>query len=226
MRTQIERFLLSRRNLVGGVLALFGVAMLGLGLTAGTIGIVSVAVLYAIGYLITPAERGVGLTLFDTSDTNEIRKGLEKLLDSIRFRVADDVFQAVGSIAHSIVMTFPQDGRGIDPTDPNINLVRQTALSYLPEALNAYLAIPRIYAERRAVDGTKTAHDILMDQLRVMDARMGDAAEAIAKNDTDRLLSQVRFLQERFATSGLQPVAANAGVANGLQDGSDGPRVV
>jgi hypothetical protein len=219
---RLEPFLYSRRNIVGSALGLFGVGMLLVGLTGGLIGVASVAALYGIGYLITPAERGVSLTLFGTDDTKQIRRGLEKLLESIRFRVADDVFQAVGSIAHSIVMTFPQDGAGIDPTDPNVNLVRQTALSYLPEALNAYLAIPRIYAERRPVQGGQTAHDILMGQLRVMDARMGDVAEAIAKNDTDRLLSQVRFLQERFANSALEVAGAKPTVT----DTSDGPRVV
>jgi len=152
------------------------------------------------------------VTYAATADGREIRNGLERLLLATNSRVADDVYQKVGSIAHSIVVTLPEDGSGIDRTDPNINLVRQTALSYLPEALNAYLAIPRVYAERRPVEGGRTAHDLLMEQLTVMDERMHEVADAIAKNDTDKLLANVRFLQERFSSSQLVPT-------NALSDG-------
>jgi hypothetical protein len=221
---RIEPFLYSRRNIVGSALALFGLGLLFLGITSGIIGLGVVAGLYAVGYLATPPERGVSLTLFDTQDTRDMSQGLQKLLNSIQGRVSDDVYQKVGSIAHSIVMTLPQNGTGIDPADPNVNLIRQTALSYLPEALNAYLAIPRIYAERRPVDGTKTAHDVLMDQLDVMDTRLRETADAIAKNDTDRLMSNVRFLQERFANSSLELDPAKA--AASAPGGSDGPKVV
>ncbi len=196
--------------------------MLLFGITSGAIGLVVVAGLYAIGYLVTPPERGLRLSLFNTEDTRDIRSGLERLLSSIRFRVADDVFQKVGSIAHSIVVTLPADGGGVDRADPNVNLVRQTALSYLPEALNAYLAIPRLYAERRPVADGKTAHDVLMNQLNVMDAKMHEVADAIAKNDTDRLMANVRFLQDRFADSALQVSANKAGAA----DSSDQTRIV
>jgi len=225
---RIEPFLYSRRNIVGSALAIFGLGMLFLGVTSGLIGLGAVVGLYAVGYLATPPERGVSLTLFDTQDTRDMTQGLQKLLASIQGRVSDDVYRKVGSIAHSIVVTLPQNGGGIDPADPNVNLIRQTAISYLPEALNAYLAIPRIYAERRPVDGAKTAHDVLMDQLNVMDTRLHETADAIAKNDTDRLMSNVRFLQERFADSALQLDQAKVGAkaAADSDASSDGPRVV
>jgi hypothetical protein len=164
-----------------------------------------------LGSLGTPGEREIAPAYVTSVDAREIRSGLERLLLATHSRVADDVYQKVGSIAHSIVVTLPEDGSGIDRADPNVNLVRQTALSYLPEAMNAYLAIPRTYAESRAVDGGRTAHDLLMDQLTVMDERMREVADAIAKNDTDKLLANVRFLQERFASSGL--TAANVSSA-------------
>jgi len=237
---RIEPFVYSRRNIVGSALALVGLGLIALGITGGVIGLGVVAGLYAIGYLVTPPERGLALTLFNTEDTRDIRAGLDRLLRSIRYRVADDVFQKCGSIAHSIVMTLPANGAGIDPADPNVNLVRQTALSYLPQALDAYLAIPRIYAERKVLDSGKTAHDVLMDQLNVMDARMRNVADAIAKNDTDRLMSNVRFLQERFAESALQVAGAKAGTTDTTDtsdatgttdtapasDASKGPRIL
>jgi len=155
------------------------------------------------------------------TDAREIDEGLRELLGRIYGRVANDVFQAVGSVAHSIVEALPTGGSdavgGFEQADPNVNLIRQTALSYLPEALNAYLAIPRVYAESRPVQDGKTAHDLLMEQLTVMDAKIRDVSDAIARNDTDRLMANVRFLQERYATSALEPrtVSADSDAASG-----------
>ena len=152
--------------------------------------------------------RRVGLPFRHPPDNRAVEDELRRILVGIRGRVADDIFQKVGSISYRIVTTLTNEGTGGDPLDPNVNLIRQTALSYLPEALRAYLGIPRTYAEGRPVESGKTAHDILMDQLTVMDSKLNEVAEAIARNDTERLLANVRFLQERFASSSLQATPA------------------
>ena len=71
----------------------------------------------------------------------------------------------------------PRSRRGYQsPIDPNVHLIRQTALAYLPQALDAYLALPRIYAERRAVADGQTPHDVLLEQLSLMDSKMHERA--------------------------------------------------
>jgi hypothetical protein len=208
---RIEPFLYSRKNLAGSALALVGIGLLAVGVTAGVVGVGVIAGLYAIGYLVVPKERGVSVSLRATMDTGDIEDGLRKLLISIYGRVADDIFAKVGSISHSIVETLPKNGENYDSADPNLHLVSRTALDYLPEALNAYLAIPRIYAERRQMPNGRTAHDVLLEQLNVMDAKLNDVREDIERNDTERLMSNVRFLQERFASSALEPTSVGAG---------------
>jgi hypothetical protein len=224
-RKRLELFLTSRRNIAGCVGGIGGIGLLAFGITSGGVGLGIVAGLYVIGYLAARPEKGIGLSLVDTGDSADMKRGLERLLASIRFRVTDDVYQRVGSIAYSIVQTLPNDGRANDPTDPNVNLIRQTALNYLPQALDAYLSIPRIYAERRAVSGGKTAHEILMDQLDLMDQKMKEAADDIAANDTERLLTNARFLQERFANSSLEPATASV-PANQMGQSHDGPGIL
>jgi hypothetical protein len=219
---RIERFLYSRKNIAGALLAVAGVGLFVLGITGGWVGLGVIGLLYAAGYLVVPSERGLRLTLSNSQDSRDIRDGLNRLMTSIRYRVADDVYNRVGSIAHAILQTLPQDGGSIDATDPNVNLIRQTALAYLPQALDAYLAIPRIYAERRPISHGKTAHDVLLDQLNIMDAKMREVAEDIALKDTDRLLANVRFLQERFADSSLELDAARVPAPVS----GDGPRIV
>jgi hypothetical protein len=210
---RLEPFIYSRRNIAGTLLALGGLALYFVGITSGPLGLGIIAALYAIGYLVVPPERGLSLTLDAAQDAGEIRDGLQRLLNSIRGRVADDIYARVESIRDSILVTLPKNSSaGSDAADPNVYLIRQTALTYLPQALDSYLAVPRLYAERRAVADGRTPHDVLLEQLDLMDTKMREVAEDVVRHDSERLLAHGRFLAERFATSSLQLAQAKVGV--------------
>jgi len=211
---RLEPFLYSRRNIAGCVLALGGLALYFLGITGGLIGIGVVAALYAVGYLVVRPEQGLRLTLEASDDADQIRDGLQRLVISIHGRVADDIVARVQSIRDSILATLPQQGDQQSAVDPNVYLIRRTALNYLPQALDAYLAVPRIYAESRPVADGKTPHDVLLEQLTLMDSKMREVADDMVRNDTEKLLANGRFLQERFATSTLKATPAQVGVDN------------
>jgi hypothetical protein len=49
----------------------------------------------------------------------------------------------------------------------------------------------------------RTARRVLLDQLALLEAKLGEVLEAVAKGDTDRLLAHGRFLEDRFAVSEL-----------------------
>jgi hypothetical protein len=57
-----------------------------------------------------------------------------------------------------------------------------------------------------------------------MNTKMKEVANDIAQNDTERLLANARFVQERFASSDLQltPAAATASAT----DEADGSKIV
>jgi hypothetical protein len=202
---RIEPFLYSRRNLAGVLLALGGLAVLYfLGIGGGLLWIPAIVALYAVGVLLVRPRRSVKLDLQPVpQDTGQIRDALQRLLIDIHGRVADDVYERVRSIRDSILGTLSPAGAAADTTDPNVFLVRQTALNYLPQALHAYLAVPRAYAEHNTVAGGKTPHDALIEQLDLMDAKLHEVAEAVVRHDSDRLLVNTRFLAERFGGSTL-----------------------
>jgi hypothetical protein len=207
---RITRFLYSRRSIVGSLLAVAGLALHFVGLLGGPLWLPIVAGLYLIGVLLVPAEQGLDLVLDAESSTEEIRRGLERIVLLTRGRVAVDIADRIGHIRDSIMLTLEADG-GRVAGDPVARTIRQTALDYLPSALGAYLALPRAYAERRAVAGGRTPHDVLLEQLDLMDTKMREAADAILAHDSERLLANGRFLADRFATSSLridaQPLA-------------------
>jgi hypothetical protein len=210
---RFEAYLYSRRNIVGSALALAGLGLFFTGLLSGPIWAPVVAALYAIGVLLTPGEQKIDLSLDASADAGEIRSGLDRMQNAITGRVADDIVAQVAYIRWSIEQTLDANPTGLSQADQNVFLIRQTALEYLPRALNAYLALPRPYAERRAVANGRTPHDELLAQLQLLNSKMQEVADNIAKRDTDRLIANGRFLQERFAPSSLdvqQQVAQQA----------------
>jgi len=212
MRRRLELFFVSRRNIVGSILALAGLGLHFIGLFAGLTWLPVVVALYLIGALLVPAERGLDLRLDATRDAAEVTSSLDRFLAGIRGRVADDLYAKAVSIRGSIVATVATEN-GADTTDPGVYLIRQTALSYLPDAFDTYLRMPRLFAERRAVAGGRTPHDELLDQLDLMDRRLADVADDMARHDSDKLLANGRFLAEKFGVSSLQVEADASAVA-------------
>jgi len=204
---RVLRFLTSRKNIGACLLALGGAALLALGLVNAVVGVPLIAALYALGYFLIRPEQGLKLTFFDERDAQQIRQGLNDLTYSLRFRVSDNVLAAVEDASRSLQLTMPVEGAaGLSAIDPTVMLIRQTALHYLPQALEAYLALPRIYAERVPVQDGKTAEDVLIEQLQLISQKMKETSQAMFQNDADRLLSNARFLQERFARSAFDKV--------------------
>jgi len=182
---------------------IIGILLLNNGLTNGILGLGMVLLLYGTGYFFASRPQREALQLAGARDAPEIHDGLDQILATIRPRVADDIYYRVRSIRDAINFTL-ETAHDRDAIDPNIHMVRQTATTYLPEALSTYLDLPRLYAEREQVDGGRTPHDILLDQLYLMDLKVRQVAEDLVKNGSQRLVTHGRFLEDRFATSHLE----------------------
>ncbi len=220
MWRRIRPFLYSRRNIVGSLLALGGLGLFFTGFIGGLLWVPIVAGLYAIGVLVVPGEPSLALRLDASQDSAQIRADLDQLLASIQSRVADDVYARVVAIRDSILATIAAEGPDVVGVgDKNVYLIRQTALDYLPAALSAYLALPRVYAEQRIVANGQTSHGILIAQLDLMNSKMKEAADDITRNDSDRLLANGRFLAEKFAPNSLD--LGNVQAATDAPDGTD-----
>jgi hypothetical protein len=81
--------------------------------------------------------------------------------------------------------------------------VVRTATSYLPEAVAAYVRLPRDFADRRPVSGGKTSLAVLCDQLDLLGAKMDDLYDAACRADADALIAHGRFLAEKFGAGAL-----------------------
>jgi hypothetical protein len=77
-----------------------------------------------------------------------------------------------------------------------------TATSYLPEAVGAYLRLPRSWADTRPVSGGKTSLMVLCDQLDLIGYKMGQVFDAVCRADAAALVAHGAFLAEKFGTGG------------------------
>jgi hypothetical protein len=200
---RLKRFLGSGGHIVGMLAAIGGILLLDGGLTDGWIGIALVPVLYLTGYFFAARPRiGHSVRPMMARDAPQVRARLDELLSAIRPRVSEDIFWRVVGIRDAIVFTLDHAGQAGE-ADPDVYLVRQTARAYLPEALSTYLALPREYAEQHHLDNGRTSHDVLLEQLQLMDRNTRKVAEGLIRRNSQQLLAHGRFLTERYSPNSL-----------------------
>jgi hypothetical protein len=112
-------------------------------------------------------------------------------------RVPDLVASRVRRICATARDTIPRLGQ-LAGSSRDVHSVMATVTSYLPEALGAYLRLPRSFADRRPVDKGKTSLMVLVDQLDLLAATMDDIFEAACRSDAEALVAHGRFLAEKF----------------------------
>src|SRR3982075_4211530 len=199
MQQQILKYLYSTKNIVGSLLALVGLVLFFLGVV-GALWPVVVIGLYLIGVLVTPGTANIDLR--SGFDPDDVRKALDHEVHVVSGRVPADVLAKVQNIQQTILGILPRSG-ALPPGSPELFVVQRTATEYLPTALESYLNLPRAYATLHRVENGKTPKDVLMDQLTLLESKMSEVADDVHRNDTDRLLANGRFLEERFGRSAL-----------------------
>jgi hypothetical protein len=202
------RYLGSAKNIAGCTLGLLGLLLH----FAGLLGIfwpLVVAALYVIGALVAPPPRHAPAMLAGL-DVEEIRRALDRAYRMTSGRLPADVQAKVGEIRQEILDLLPH-AADFPGDSQDLFVLQRTATDYLPTTLEAYLALPTTYATRRVVQDGKTPLQVLKDQLELLDAKMDEIGDAVHRQDSDRLLVQGRFLEERFGhpSGGLTLPPAN-----------------
>jgi hypothetical protein len=190
-------YLYSTKNLAGSVAGLAGLGLHFTGLV-GDLWPLVVGGLYGVGALAAPPTRT--LDLHSGLDPANLQRAVATQERRLRGRVPDDVLAAVGRV-HARLREVLERADALPPGSPDAFVVERTALDYLPAALESYLNLPRGYANRVQVSAGRTPRQVLLDQLALLEAKLGEVLDAVARGDTDRLLAHGRFLEDRFGRS-------------------------
>ena len=197
----VLRYLYSGKNIVGSTLALFGLLLFFTGVLTTFFWPFVVVALYGIGALLAPGP--TKLALAGTSfDPDSIRHSLQHQLSIASGKLPAPAQAKLQNISDTIMGILPHYAN-FPPGSPDLFVVGRTATDYLPSALQAYLNLPRAYAALHKMPNGKTADDVLTDQLTLLASKMDDVADAVHKNDSDALLANGRFLEEKFGASPL-----------------------
>ncbi len=195
----LRLFLYSAPNLVGSLLGLGGLGLYFLGVIH-EFWLLIVMGLYLIGVLATPKDNHYDLQLRKQISIEELRGELEDLVRKVNRRLPKEAYERVKSIKNSLVEVLPQIN-DLGSSDHNIYLIQQTALDYLPATLEAYMNLPKAYANYQPIRNGKTAKQLLIEQLDLLDREMKEVVQEVYRNDTQQLIIHGRFLQDTFQKS-------------------------
>jgi hypothetical protein len=198
-RQRILLYLYSTPNIIGSLLGLVGLALYFLGII-GSYWLLIILGLYGIGVLATPKSPTYELRLRNELTAEEIRSELNAMLSKISKKVPKEILAKVESIIKSIFEILPHI-MDVNSSNYNIYTIRQTALEYLPETLESYLQLPKAYATLHPIKNGKTANQLLLEQLDLLDVEMKSIAQDFYLNDSQRLMAHGKFLQEKFGKS-------------------------
>lgn len=194
---RVLRYLGSGKNIAGSALAVGGLGLHFAGLIGGIWPLV-VPALYLIGVLVVPSRKA-GPAAEDRFDADRIRRALDGTLDMARGRVPADVFAKLTSIRQRMMDLLP-NAADLPGGSQDLYVLQRTATDYLPTTVRMYVALPTAYATTHVVQDGKTPLAVLQDQLDLLDSQMAEIGDAVNQRDTDRLLAQGRFLEERFGS--------------------------
>ena len=189
MRT-VATYLTGRRNLAGSGLALLAAALVMID-PVGPQGVLLVMGFYLAGVVAvrgTPKFHRLGF------DPMQVQRCLLAEIAAVAGRVPPDIWVRMQRIELTIRAEILPRLDCLPLGAPELYLVERTASDFLPTAVKTYLQLPGGYASPAGA----TAHQVLVDELDLLEAQMRRVAEVVHRADMDRLLAHHRFLEDRF----------------------------
>ncbi|WP_054566795.1 hypothetical protein [Frankia sp. R43] len=192
----------SAKNLAGCVAAAGGLGLF----FGGVVGMPEwpfvVAALYAIGALVAPPPRRQTGALPPPRDPQTLRADLTAHDRRFLGQLPPDVETAYRKVTQDLRDLLDRPAL-LQTGSPDTFVVERMVVDYLPTSVEAYLELPRAFADSHLVDGRLTARELLLEQLTLLATAAEDVTTSAARDASQRLAVQSRFLAERFGpTSG------------------------
>lgn len=218
---RLFRLLSSTPNWIGLGLASVALVLQGLDLV-GTTGPALAVLGYAAGFVAGglwlgfPSLKAPTWEALQFSDEGDAREAMERALHGVRGltqynpegRLPASLQTRVLELCKALETLLQQweRSRGQLSLENSFD-ARRIAITYLPEALNAYLSIPASYARTRVLANGKTALDTFNDTIVELEAKVGQLAEDLASQDAQAFLAHSQFLTQKFGSRELSGAA-------------------
>lgn len=131
----------------------------------------------------------------EASPVEELRQAVASVRVSLSGERAPDVRAKVERLERHMGILRPRLSQLGAST---YHTVVSTGTKYLPDAVNAYLRIPRESRDTVVVDGQKTAGQLLCEQLDIMNEELKKILDEAQKVDATDLIVHGRFLEGKY----------------------------
>jgi phage shock protein PspC (stress-responsive transcriptional regulator) len=124
------------------------------------------------------------------------------IIERTEGNVSERVFQKVKSIDATVRSLMPQLSWWRTIRQPELATVKRSALEYFPQAVQAYLNLPRDYAENHRLKSGQTPEEKLLNDLDILANTLHKVMESMYHNDKVQVPEDLRRLSERFQEGG------------------------
>lgn len=186
----------SSANIAGCALALGGPLLLLLGVI-GKGWLLITAGLYAAGWLLGRRPPALERHIEESLSVEQTLEKLDALIRQASPHLVEEMKRSLVSIRTSVQEVLPRllsAGAG----SYDLFTVRETVLSYLPETLANYVALPPAFRASHVLADGKTARQLLAEQLALLDKQLQEVVTNVAASDAQALLANGAFLRQRF----------------------------
>lgn len=138
----------------------------------------------------------------------QIRETLQYLRVDAAGRLPAELLEGVDRVAEGVLAALPYVGN-IHGGARDIYILRQTALEYLPQALEYYCALPPDDARTYPLRDGKPAYRLFQEQLDLLEGEIASIAARLRRDQGRRLSVHGRFLENALDAADQEPLDAD-----------------
>ncbi|KEY60341.1 hypothetical protein [Serratia sp. DD3] len=197
LKMRLLLFLYSSQNILGCVLALLGLGFFFSGFIADW-WLLIVCGLYAVGWLLLWNNHPVidVATQQDIIHVN-LLASLDELMRQSRTKLPSEAFGYLQNIHQIVADVAPKLSDNTATTEYVISLTNAVTRD-LPQTIKNYLQLPTAFATLHIIERGKTCKQLLLEQLDLLYKQLQKIAENVYKDDAEALITNGRFLEEKF----------------------------
>lgn len=199
---KLQKFLLSNKNMVGLGFASIVIVLAIIGILKAFWLPITVMT-YIFGYLVGPEEKKIKFYHIRGENLNDYVGFIEKLKNNIGQSTklpveAQNMIIIINTNAIELLV-FLQGKENFDEHSEEFTNFKSIFDSYLPKLINQYEKLPVKYATQVKTSNGKTAKEMLLEQLKLLEQKVTEISYGMYENDVTALKVNGRFLKEKFA---------------------------
>ncbi len=135
-----------------------------------------------------------------TKDINTLASVLSNIISSAKDNIPAMGLVHLQSIHKNILHLVPKsrEEQWNTQNTENTELIRKMVLSYIPDTLDDFLKLPEDFSKNYKNNENKTASDLLIESLSVLDKNMEHFSTTVFETDLSQMKIYRNFLYEKF----------------------------